>query len=348
MTTDTFTGWDIGGAHLKMAIVNNSGRISKVIQFPSPLWLGLNHLDHAIANAAEHLPAENNNQHVITMTAELADIFENRRTGVMQIVSRFTQRFGDRIKVYAGRSGLLKPSSVEKHVEEISSANWYATANYAARKLDNGVLIDIGSTTTDIIPFLSGRCSQRGNTDQERMQYNELVYTGIIRTPVMAIVNRVPYIGEWQSVAAECFSTMADVYRLTGELNEKDDMMAPADGAEKTTGASIMRLARMIGTDSGREGDLPEWRKMAIYIAEQQLHMIQQALFRVLSGKPFAVHTPLIGAGCGRFLARKLAQRTDHPYRDFAELLDVDSEFQHAAASCAPAVCVAELARGQS
>lgn len=348
MTIETFTGWDIGGAHLKLAIVNSSGRISKVIQFPSPLWLGLHHLDQAIADAAEHLPAGNNIQHAITMTAELADIFESRRTGVVKIVSRFTKRFGDHIKVYAGQSGFLNPSSVEKHVEEISSANWYAPASYAARKLDNGVLIDIGSTTTDIIPFQSGRCSQRGNTDQERMQYNELVYTGIIRTPVMAIVNRVPYKGEWQSVAAECFSTMADVYRLTGELNEDDDMMVPADGAEKTTGASIKRLARMMGTDSVKEGDNKEWRNMAIYIAEQQLHQILQALFRVLSGKLFTHHTPIIGAGCGRFLVKKLAQRAGHSYRDFAELLDVECEFQNAAASCAPAVCVAEVARRQS
>ena len=345
MTIDTFIGWDIGGAHLKLAVVDKSGMINKAMQFPSPLWLGMKYLEQALDSAAQHIPSEGKVIHVITMTAELVDIFYDRRAGVLQLVSRFTQRFGNHVKVYAGRSGLLDPSSVETHAEEISSANWYATANYAASQLADGILLDVGSTTTDIIPFKSGSCCQRGSTDQERLQYNELVYTGIIRTPVMAIVDRVPYKGEWQSLMAECFSTMADIYRLTGELNENDDMMVPPDGAAKTPDASRKRLARMLGTDAGERENLSDWRQVALFIAEKQLQQITQALFHVLSNKTMTDHTPLIGAGCGRFLVKKLAHRTGHPYKDFAELLDVGNAFQMAAASCAPAVSIAQIAR---
>jgi probable H4MPT-linked C1 transfer pathway protein len=345
MTINTFIGWDVGGAHLKVASVDRSGMIINAIQFPSPLWLGMNYLDQAVDNASQYLPIEKV-MHVMTMTAELADIFDDRNAGVAKLVSTFSQRFGNRIKIYAGQSGLLDSTSVANHAEEIASANWHATANYVGSLVGDGILVDIGSTTTDIIPFRSARSCQRGYTDQERLQFNELVYTGIIRTPVMAIVDRVPYKGEWQSLMAECFATMADIYRLTGELNEDDDMMTPPDGAGKTASASIKRLARMLGTDPGNRENLTKWQQAAFFIAEQQLQQISQALFRVLSDKTIADDAPLIGAGCGRFLVHKLAQRTSRPYIDFSELLDVDDNLRLAAASCAPAVSVAQIARG--
>lgn len=345
MTIETFIGWDIGGAHLKVAMVDSSGAIKKVVQFPSPLWLGLNYLDQALEHASQDVPIENV-MHVLTMTAELADVFDDRSAGVQQLVSTFTQRFDHGIKVYAGRSGILDTASAGLHAEEIASANWHATAHYVAGLSRDGILVDIGSTTTDIIPFKSGSCCQRGYTDQERLQYNELVYTGIIRTPVMAVADRVPYQGEWQSLTAEYFATMADIYRLTGELNEGDDMMAAADGAGKTLAASMKRLARMLGTDPGQGKTAMEWQRVANYIAEQQLQQIMQALFRVSSNKAVSDQTPLIGAGCGRFLVRKLAHRTNRPYIDFSELLDVADDFRLAAASCAPAVSVAQIARG--
>ena len=345
MTINTFVGWDVGGAHLKVASVDRSGMVTNAIQFPSPLWLGMNHLDQALDNASQYLPV-GKVMHVMTMTAELVDIFDDRCAGVSQLVATFTKRFGNHIKIYAGQSGLLDSASVANHIEEIASANWHATANYVGSLVGDGILVDIGSTTTDIIPFQSGRCCQRGYTDRERMQFNELVYTGIIRTPVMAIVDCIPYKGEWQSLTAECFATMADIYRLTGELNEDDDMMTPPDGAGKTPSASLKRLARMLGTDPGHGENLANWRQAAFFIAEQQLQQISQALFRVLSDKTIADDAPLIGAGCGRFLVYKLSQRTCRPYMDFSELLDVDDNLRLAAASCAPAVSVAQIARG--
>jgi probable H4MPT-linked C1 transfer pathway protein len=344
MTINTFIGWDVGGAHLKVVSVDRSGMIKHAIQFPSPLWLGMNYLEQALDKAAQYLPVDKV-MHAVTMTAELADVFDDRKAGVAKLVTTFSQRFGNRIKIYAGQSGLLDSTSVITHAEEIASANWHATANYVGSLVGDGILIDIGSTTTDIIPFQSGRCCQRGYTDRERMQYNELVYTGIIRTPVMAIVDRIPYKGEWQSLTAECFATMADIYRLTGELNEDDDMMTPPDGAGKTPRDSLKRLARMLGTDPGHSENLEKWRQAASFIAEQQLQHISQALFRILSDKSLTDDAPLIGAGCGRFLVYKLSQRTGRPYRDFSDLLDVADDIRLTAANCAPAVSVAQIAR---
>ena len=38
-------GWDIGGAHTKMARLDGRGRVLDVAQYPCALWLGLDRLD---------------------------------------------------------------------------------------------------------------------------------------------------------------------------------------------------------------------------------------------------------------------------------------------------------------
>ncbi len=53
---------------------------------------------------------------------------------------------------------------------------------------------------------------------------------------------------------------------------------------------------------------------------------------------------PVIGAGCGRFIARQVAQRLGRPYYDFADLIDCAATMREMAAVCAPAVAVGLLA----
>ena len=249
MSFNTYIGWDIGGAHLKVASIDLDGGVMFADQLATPLWEGLASLDNAMSKMRKQIteiPVDSVT-HTITMTAELADIFKDRRTGVKELTRFLAGQFeNEPYHLYAGKSGLIQADKVNSHIADIASANWHATASFVAQHLDDGVLIDIGSTTTDIIPFASGKLANIGNTDYERLRHNELVYTGIIRTPVMAIVNEMFCDGQWQNIAAENFSTMADIYRLMDELNEQDDMLPAADGAGKTKCDSARRLARMI------------------------------------------------------------------------------------------------------
>jgi len=52
----------------------------------------------------------------------------------------------------------------------------------------------------------------------------------------------------------------------------------------------------------------------------------------------------IVGAGCGRFLARRIAERIGRTYLDFADTIDADPSAREMAARCAPAVAVAMLA----
>ena len=55
----------------------------------------------------------------------------------------------------------------------------------------DALFVDIGTTTTDIIPIVGGVVVACGRTDPERLASGELLYTGAVRTPVEAIAQHV-------------------------------------------------------------------------------------------------------------------------------------------------------------
>ena len=72
-------GWDIGGAHLKAVLLDESGAVLQALQLPCTLWRGLNHLESAINDALRtNIHADSGACHAITMTGELVDLFQNR------------------------------------------------------------------------------------------------------------------------------------------------------------------------------------------------------------------------------------------------------------------------------
>jgi (4-(4-[2-(gamma-L-glutamylamino)ethyl]phenoxymethyl)furan-2-yl)methanamine synthase len=339
-------GWDIGGAHIKAAIIQPPSEVIAVYQRPCQLWKGIEKLHEAVHNILDEsvLPI---NQHVLTMTGELVDLFENRDDGVKQILAAMNcLLLGNEMMVYAGKLGLLGMNQIQTtHYPHIASANWLASASWAAQQLGNGLFVDIGSTTTDILLLHDGKVLAEGYTDYERLISQEMVYAGIVRTPVMAVAQLAKDNGKEIGLMAEYFATMADVYRVTGELNELHDQCETADGTEKTIAASAKRLARMIGCDY-EENELPRWEAFACNLRSQQIARIQSACQRQMERVQLPIDAPLIGAGVGRFLVEQIASNTGHTYLDYSDLFSaaINQANTHAAADCAAAVAVACLA----
>ena len=109
--------------------------------------------------------------------------------------------------------------------ELAAASNWHALASFACRFLPErtGLLIDIGSTTTDIIPLVQGRVAALGCNDMQRLVSRELVYRGVGRTPICAMMSTLPVNRKSCPTAAEVFATAADAYVLTGDLIEDLD-----------------------------------------------------------------------------------------------------------------------------
>lgn len=335
-------GWDIGGANLKAVLLNENSRVLTAIQLACPLWQGLYQLERAIKQVLKSF-AQPEVRHAVTMTGELVDIFANRSDGVIQISKCLREQLGPDVHLYAGSAGFVGVDDVEHYIPQIASANWHLSASYVANAFNEGLMIDIGSTTADLIPFSANKPINQGYTDAERMRLSELVYTGVTRTPLMALAQSIAFRGQEYGVAAEHFATTADIYRLTDELVPSSDMAVTADGAEKSVEASMRRLARMIGHDKEDATDT-DWILLARSFKESQLKQLEIAINKVLSHAHITSTAPFVGAGSGSFLVKALAQRFNRPYIQIDSVIDAENEeAKHWAGICLPAYCAAYL-----
>jgi len=333
-------GFDIGGAHLKLARAENA-RIVAAATIATPLWQGLDKLTAALREAAPIY--EGSDLCAFTMTGELSDVFASRESGVRGLLDIVGDQFSAVEKtVYAGRSGFVGIEEAATVPADVASANWHATASLVAQLASPALFVDMGSTTTDIIAIKGGSAANLGYTDAERLLTGELVYTGFTRTFLFAVTSSAPVRGMLTPLMNEYFASIADVHRILGVLEEADDKHPAADGNEKTAGGSMARLARMVGRDAA---DLSpaEWRDIAAWFSERQLRTVHDAAFRVVSSVPR--DAPVVGAGIGRWQIRRLAERMERRFVDFATIVPAVDSVRSEASSAAPASAVALLAK---
>lgn len=333
-------GLDVGGAHLKVAVARD-GAITNVVQIPCPLWLGMTHLDQALAAAA---PLIADAQMVsITMTGELSDLFTHRREGVETLVARLDAEFPRRTRFWMGQRGFGSPIQARAHYADVASTNFLATATLVARRHATALLVDMGSTTTDIIAIRDGAPAVSGFTDADRLATSELVYTGLTRTAVMGVTASAEFRGRRQGLCREYLATMADVRRILGQLPDGFDQHATADGRGKSVDESVARLARMFGRDAA-DGSADDWRTAAAGIADVQLQSILDGCAAVSSQARLTEAAPVVVAGIGAdIVARDIAASTARKVITFGELAGATSPVTTAATHSAPAVAVALL-----
>ncbi|MFY9627060.1 MAG: hydantoinase/oxoprolinase family protein [Methylocystis sp.] len=335
-------GWDIGGANIKAARVEE-GRVVAATQRVCTPHLGLVHLEQAIRDTLAVVGA--GGRHAVTMTAELSDAFENRERGVLSIAAICAREIGAETVFYAGEKGFLPKAGVEAAASEIASANWRASAELVARARPLALFVDMGSTTTDIIPIRGGAVAARGTDDAGRLVNGELVYAGLLRGSPATGLPLAPVGGRWSALVDEQFATWADVHRILGEIPSDADTAATVDGRAKTPEASRVRLARLVGENASARP--PEaWDALARFFARAQIRRIEDAVALIESRAPEMAGAPIVGAGVGRALLARWARREARAYADFDEFIPAAAEAKTAASDCAPACAVALLASG--
>ena len=332
-------GWDIGGAHLKAVLLDADGVALKAYQLACPLWKGLLELERAMTEMS-HLLQQPEAISLVTMTGELVDLFPNRETGVCEIAKVVNTLLGRNVMFYAGASGWVNFGEVGANADAIASMNWHASTQYLSQFMSKGLFIDIGSTTTDMIPIERDPLAAIGQTDAHRMANYALIYTGVVRTPLMALGQTIIFKERTYYLAAEYFATTADVYRMLHQLPVDADMADTADGKGKTLTDTARRLARMIGHDM-EEYPMSDWAALAQSFKQLQKSLLMQAI---------QVHAnqnklPILAAGIGTFLCKELAGELGFSYFSVADFVHaIDNRTHQQAVNCFPAYAVARLA----
>jgi probable H4MPT-linked C1 transfer pathway protein len=334
-------GWDVGGANLKAARIEE-GNQSKatVLERPFPLWRERHGLPAILAGTAERLGGAR--QMAVTMTAELADCFATKREGVVFVLDAFRAAFPDVEPWIYGIDGRFRSAdAARQRPNQIAAANWRASASFVARAFPDAIFLDVGSTTTDVIPIVAGRVAARGRTDPARLRTGELVYTGALRTPVCAIVRSVPLRGRPCRVAAEHFAVAADVHLWLGRIDEDQYTCETPDGRGRSRPEAAARLARMVCADMEmlRPRDITA---IAEHAARAQVRQIAAGVRQLMQRLGPACPRVAVFAGQGTFLARAAAEAAGLAPRDMAE--EVGAAMARSAPAAAVAYLLAELA----
>ena len=203
-------GLDIGGANVKAAGLeyeNGETRSLRPASLPFEIWREKERLPEILRTAlGDVFPGETPQAAAVTMTAELSDVFASKREGVGFVLDSLALSYpGIETYILSLQGEFVSLAEARQRPLDFAASNWLATAQLVGQTHPDCLLIDVGTTTTDIIPILKGRVVARGRTDLERLTAGELIYTGALRTHLAAIVQAVPVRGASCRVSSEYF-----------------------------------------------------------------------------------------------------------------------------------------------
>lgn len=289
-------GIDIGGANLKVS----NGKDNRIIYFP--MWKKASELKDKLKEISKEFGAEKAG---IVITAELADVFKSKREGIEYISKVCREIFKD--VYFLDVEGLLR-REIDDPLKFCAS-NWMASVSFLLNEgFRDFLFIDIGSTTTDLIPVKDRPLAEK--TDFARLQRKELVYVGILRTPVFYILKSF----EGADLCPEYFAITADVFRITGEIREEDYNCETPDSAGKSVEDCMRRLARTVCCDLEELGELNV--RLLAYKAKKAMIRILQ---REIKEKLYEYNLKnVLACGIGEFLISQICNcvRLSEKYGD--------------------------------
>lgn len=339
-TTAELVALDVGGANLKAA----DGRGWTHAE-PFPLWRDWRDLD---ARLTAIIRGSGAGRVVATMTGEIADCYASRAAGVAAIVAAIEAATiaagcvaAPRIYLVDGR--LVSPAEATARPLAAAASNWHALARLAAAHApdDRCLLIDVGSTTVDIVPLAHRRPAPLAADDAGRMASGELVYTGIERTPLPAIVRMLPHRGMRRPVASERFAESRDAWLLLGAIAEDPACDDTADGGPLTRDAARVRLARTLLVEPA-EFSATNALAAATRCAAVQARSVARGLAAVARARGWTP-TSVVLSGHGDPLARLAIDRLGWG----PTIVAVRDTIGPAASRCGPAHALALIARGE-
>jgi (4-(4-[2-(gamma-L-glutamylamino)ethyl]phenoxymethyl)furan-2-yl)methanamine synthase len=328
-------GLDVGGANTK-AVWRNGGE-RRAVSRPFEVWRDRDALAAVLREVVAGVAPEPVEAVALTTTAELSDAFRTKRDGVGFVLDAAEAALsGPQLLAFTTAGEVVPFAEARARATEVAAANWVASALAVGGIYPDALMIDVGSTTADVIPIASGRVAAAGRTDLDRLQAGELVYTGALRTNLAAIAPRVPVRGQACPVASELFAISADVHLILGHLAPGAYTCPTPDGRPATVEFARERVARLVCADAEQLA-AQEIDAIAAFLHAEQVGQIEAAA-RSVSERLGDV-PPVVPLGTGAFLAREAAERLG---RETAEVPWTEVE-----RDAAPAAALAELLAGR-
>jgi hypothetical protein len=261
-------GLDIGGANTKAASADGSLTESVYL----PLWRDAP-LDEVLHRFAETDPSSVG----VVITGELADCYRSKAEGITSIKAAVEKAF--RCPIYF----------------------WGVNA-LVARDIGDCLFVDMGSTTTDIIPIRNS--SHASATDYLRLVNGELVYTGMLRTSIGSLLRAAKLDGHIVCISPEFFAITADAYLVTGQISPEQYSCDTPDGYGKDRASALCRLARTVCADLDEIGEF-----RAVSIAQQAVDLQQDVITQAIEKQSAKYHLDkVVATGIGEKIIARASQ----------------------------------------
>jgi probable H4MPT-linked C1 transfer pathway protein len=324
-------GLDIGGVNTKAVWRGDDGL--RTVLRPYDVVPDREALTTVVRGVLAEVAGEPPELVALTMTAELSDAFRTKREGVGFVLDAVEAAVPGRVLAFTTAGELVPLAEARARPLDIAAANWVASALAVGALHADALMLDVGSTTADVVPIAAGRVAASGRNDLDRLLAGELVYTGALRTGLATIAPRVPIRGRWCPVASELFAISADVHLILGHLAPEAYTCPTPDGRAATVECARERVARLVCADL-EQLEPGEVEAIAAYLHAAQVRQIEAAARQVSTR--FAGATPVVAFGAGAFLARAAAERLGRPV--------LEMPWSAAERDAAPAAALAELA----
>jgi probable H4MPT-linked C1 transfer pathway protein len=296
-------GLDVGGANTKAVWRNGDER--RAVSRPFEVWRDREALVAVIREVVAGVAPEPVEAVALTTTAELSDAFRTKREGVEFVLDAAEAALdGPRLLAFTTSGELVSFAEARARATEVAAANWLASALAVAALYPDALVVDVGSTTTDVIPIAGGRVVATGRTDLDRLLAGELVYTGALRTNLAAIAPHAPVRGGSCPVASELFAISADVHLILGHLAPAGYTCATPDGRPATVEFARERVARLVCADAEQLA-VGEIDAVAAFLHAEQVRQIEAAV-QLVNGR-LEGDAAVVPVGMGAFLAREAA-----------------------------------------
>ncbi len=235
-------GLDIGGANTKITVLDNN--YYKIFNIYLPFWKE----KEKVIPILKEIKEEYNPEYVgLVFTAELADCYKSKKEGVEDIIKKVCSVFNN-IYILDVNGNFLSPSEAIKNYLSVSASNWVASAKFILDNINKEcVFIDMGSTTTDIIPIKNKILACK--TDFERLMENQLLYVGTLRTPLSFLANKIKFNGRLINVSSEYFSITADLSIIFNKISPDKYTCDTPDNGGKDLESCLLRVARVVCAD---------------------------------------------------------------------------------------------------
>ncbi len=291
MRGDSVVGIDIGGANTKIASADEN-----VITFYLPLWKGAD-LESVLKRVKlDFKPDEVG----IVLTGEMADRFNSKREGVLYIASVVNSVFDSAyfFDVHGRFSRDIRDPRLH------AASNWVASAHFIARDIRNCIFVDMGSTTCDIIPIKNGKF-EASKADFERLKRGELIYSGVLRTNIAALIKQLNLDGDPCRISSELYAITADAHMILGTISENDYTCDTPDGRPRDVDSAYGRIARVVLCDIEELGT-----NRAYEIAQQAVTaQIDELSHGILAHSKYHNLKTVVAAGMGEFMIKNAAER---------------------------------------